>query len=67
MGIAQMEAFAVITGTRKYDLELQIICTDKAQASREVKDLKKNYGMDDARVKRFDNETLVYEWIEKNA
>lgn len=62
-----MEVFAVITGTRKFDLELQIICTDKAQANKERKDLVKNYGMEDCRVKRFDNETLAYDWVEKNA
>lgn len=59
-------AFAVITGTRKYDLELQIICTTKADAQKEVKDLKK-MGCDDARIKEFDSESEAYEWVEKNS
>ena len=59
-------AYAVITGTRKYDLELQIICTTKADAIRERDELKKDYGMDDARVKFFVDEQAAYDWVEAN-
>lgn len=59
-------AFAVITGRVKFDLELQIICTTKAAAQKEVKELKRDYGCDDARVKEFKNESDAYDWFEKN-
>jgi hypothetical protein len=60
-------AFAVTTGTRKHDLELQIIYTDKASAIRERDELRRGYGMEDARVKAFVDETAAYEWVEKNS
>ncbi len=60
-------AFAVLTGTRKYDLELQIICTDKASAIRERDELKKDYGMEDARIKAFEDEEAAYAWVEANS
>lgn len=65
--MADIPAFAVITGSRKYDLELQIICTTKADAIRERDELKRDYGMDDARVKAFVNEQEAYDWIEANS
>ena len=60
-------AFAVLTGRRKYDLELQIICTTKANAQKEVRDLKRDYGMEDARVKEFADESEAYDWVERNS
>lgn len=62
-----MTVYAVITGTRKFDLELQIIEHTAQGAKREVKDLKVNFGCDDARVKEFADETAAYEWVEKNS
>lgn len=61
-----MNVWAVVTGRRKYDLESQIIEHTEAAAKREVKDLRKNYGIDDARVKMFASEDECYAWIEAN-
>lgn len=58
--------YAVLTGTRRFDLELQIIEPTEASAKREVKDLKR-MGCDDARVKAFDDEGAAYDWVEANA
>lgn len=60
------KAYAVLTGKRKWDLELQIICTTKELAMKEVKELRRDYGMEDARIKEFENEGLAYDWIEAN-
>ena len=66
-GTSAMSVYAVITGTRKFDLELQIVCETKALATKEVKELKRDYGMEDARVKEFADESAAYDWIEKNS
>lgn len=58
--------YAIITGTRKYDLEIQIIVETLTLAQREIKDLRK-MGCDDVRVKPFADETAAYEWVEKNS
>jgi hypothetical protein len=61
-----MTAYAIITGRRKFDLELQIIVYSEAQAKREIKDLK-GMGCEDARMKVFAHDSEAYEWIEKNS
>lgn len=60
-----MKAYAVITGRLRYDLELQIVVYSEAQAKKEVNDLRKNYGIDDARFKEFESEEKLYEWHAK--
>lgn len=60
-----MQAFAVLTGTRRFDLELQIIVHTQAQAKQEVKDLKA-MGCEDARAKAFADESAAYDWYEAN-
>lgn len=56
--------YAVLTGRRGFDLELQIICHDKASAQREVRELRRDFGCDDARVRVFADEAAVYDWLE---
>lgn len=63
----QTAVYAVITGRAHFDLELQIIQANHRDAMAEVRDLKKNYGCDDARCKHFQNESDAYDWIEKNS
>jgi len=60
-----MECLAIFTGTRHFDLELQIIVHTASGAKQEVKDLKA-MGCDDARAKPFKDESAAYDWYEAN-
>lgn len=62
-----MSVYAIITGSRYFDLELQIIVETKELAMKEIRELKKDYGMEDARVRIFNDEIEAEEWIEKNS
>lgn len=58
--------YAVITGRRRYDLNLDQVCETLALAKREVRDLKK-MGYDDARWMEFHDECAADEWVAKNS
>jgi exonuclease III len=57
--------YAVLTGRKGFDLELQIVAYSEAEGRKEVKDLKKDFGMDTARLMPFPNEEELYTWWDK--
>lgn len=61
-----MKTWAVVTGRKRFDFEVQIMVHSEAQAKREVKDLKK-MGCEDARFKVFETEQAAYDWADTQA
>jgi len=57
---------AVVVGKRRFDLDFDIICATYADAKAHARDLKRNYGVEDARPMQFTDEATAYEWLEKN-
>lgn len=59
--------YAVLTGTGKGYVSIDIIETDKAHALRHAKELREKFGCEDARVKAFADDEAAYAWEERNA
>lgn len=61
-----MKAYAVITGTGKGFVEIDIIEPTLAAARRHARVLRQAFGCRDARVKVFESEDAAYEWEARN-
>ena len=60
-----MKAYAVFTGRARFDLDLQIVVHSQQAAKREARDLRE-MGMDDVRIKVFEDESSLFDWFDKN-
>lgn len=58
--------YAVITGTGKGYVSIDIIEMDLARAKRHAKELRDKFGCEDARVKTFEDDEAAYAWEERN-
>ena len=60
-----MKAYAVITGTGKGYVEIDIIENTLERAKRHAAMLRRVFGSPDARVKVFEDDEAAYEWEQR--